>query len=125
MILTTMFDLGEEKYNSSPLSDKLIAEMLDEKAKIKFACEVTEIIRKRQMKINPHMENWDKNEVLRIKDFNSGMETAVHTYVTLKRLFESEFGAEATEKVEKTLDVLAKELSDHALKTCGWVKGVA
>lgn len=101
------------------LQDSFIAEMLNAQITIDFSRKVVEIIRKRQPKFS-HMDEWDPNEVLRIREFNKDIECGVNLFVTLKNLYKKEFND--IEAVESAIKATADIMSDTMLVKFGWVK---
>ena len=115
-----MFDIPREVYKKATLNQRLLWDMISEEANNIFHKRVMDIIVSRQPK-GTFPRDWDINTQLQYTEMKNEHEGAIHCYVRLKFLYESEFG-EISEKLESEIKEIAEGLADRALVKCGWIK---
>ena len=117
--MSFMFDIPSEVYKKSTLDQRLLWDMISEEADSTFHKRVMDIIVSRQPK-NTFPRDWDINTQLQYTKMEKEYEGAIHCYIRLKYLYESEFG-EISEKLESEIKEIAEGLADHALVRFGWI----
>lgn len=110
--------LSLDMIKDKPLKERFFMCMYCAKAQSKFDAKASEIISQRQRELHGFFEDWDENEVSRIKSFNESMKAEIGTYCTLKMLYKSEF--DDIEAMETIIDKMAEEIADEMLVKFGW-----
>ena len=117
-MIRTVLMAETPEYNTMPLINRLVTDMLAYRTETIFYTKTMDIVSARQREKGIWYDDYDEETLCTIREFKAGRRAAWEAYSAIHRVYKSIFGV--SEELVREIDKVAEEYAKIFLEKYGW-----